>query len=170
MPSPYATAAWLLLGHHIVLVAPYHDCDVAGPRAAACCVLRAATCLCVASSCVTRALLTPVPPVAEQELLAWAFAALTCGWPELPGAVVSGARRERFTRVAVLADPQLTDMTSYRTASSGPLLLVRSACAPRGAAVLDLPMRPRCGPAAGPLRGCARGHLGAARVALLPVA
>jgi len=75
----------------------------------------------------------PVPPAAEQELLAWAFAVLTCSWPELPGAVVPGARRERFTRVAVLADPQLTDMTSYRAASSGPLLLVRSVCAPRGA-------------------------------------
>ena len=59
---------------------------------------------------------------ASQELLAWTFAALGCGWPEPPGA---GAQRGRFTRVAVLADPQLTDRTSYRTAASGPLLVVR---------------------------------------------
>ena len=58
----------------------------------------------------------------RQELLAWTFAALGCGWPEPPGA---GAQRGRFTRVAVLADPQLTDRTSYRTAASGPLLVVR---------------------------------------------
>ena len=62
MPSPHATAACLLLGHHIVLVAPYHGCDVASPRAAACCVLRAAVYRCVAASCVTSAPLTPGAP------------------------------------------------------------------------------------------------------------
>jgi hypothetical protein len=49
----WSTAAWLLLGHHIALVAPDHSCDVAG--------LRAAARRSVAASCVARAPLTPGP-------------------------------------------------------------------------------------------------------------
>ena len=44
------------------------------------------------------------------ELAVWAFAAKTCSWP---GAPADAQRRERYTRVVVVADPQLTDRTSY---------------------------------------------------------
>ena len=108
----HATAAGLLLGHHIALVG--HPCADATPHARP----RARGC---AAALLLRAGFSPWR-ARRQELLAWTFAALGCGWPEPPGA---GAQRGRFTRVAVLADPQLTDRTSYRTAASGPLLVVR---------------------------------------------
>ena len=44
------------------------------------------------------------------ELAVWAFAAKTCSWP---GAPADAQRRGRYTRVVVVADPQLTDRTSY---------------------------------------------------------
>ena len=53
----------------------------------------------------------------------WLLAALACGWPG-PGSPAGANTPDSHTRIAVLADPQLTDRTSYRALSSGPLLEV----------------------------------------------
>ena len=59
-----------------------------------------------------------------KELAAWLLAAVACSWPEPHAGVTGGARSGRYTRIAVLADPQLTDLTSYSALPSGPLLQV----------------------------------------------
>ena len=54
----------------------------------------------------------------------WLLAALACGWPGPPERTAGASPPHRHTRIAVLADPQLTDRTSYRALSAGPLLEV----------------------------------------------
>ena len=107
------------------------------------------------------------------------LAAIACSWPEPHTNVTRGARPDRYTRIVVLADPQLTDRTSYRSLSSGPLLLVcfrrrirdraRRACAraERAPSICPTLMRPhlvRLLPCAG-CGGAVRRIPGAGRVA-----
>ena len=52
------------------------------------------------------------------EVAAWSLAAFACSWP------VPFSRSDRYTHMVVLADPQLTDRTSYSFLPPGPLLQV----------------------------------------------
>lgn len=93
----HATACLLLIAHHVLVVClPLcRRCFVRSPL----CHMRSLT-----SDCM------------GQELSSWGFASMACSWPAPAGA------SDRYTRIVVLADPQLTDKTSYELLASGPLL------------------------------------------------